>query len=171
MFETIIEQLRKTDKEIHQLKHEKAQAEMFLALVVSQVGEFELDMTKLRDVNSEEVRLKNVSEDRTTATIYCERKESNKDENLEDKESGTSTTISGFESSLPIQEKAFGYAITYLNKEIDSLQNTLEHSHLLPFNRATLETILLGLQEDLKKFHLLIEENKLCIPSLKPSLL
>jgi hypothetical protein len=57
LFDEIIKQLKNTEQEIRDLKRDKAQAEHFLALVMSYVGELEVDITNIYKVDYEKVRL------------------------------------------------------------------------------------------------------------------
>lgn len=58
MFRDVIKKLEKTEKEINELKREKAQAEFLLSLVMEKVGELEVDMSGISRLKYENVRLK-----------------------------------------------------------------------------------------------------------------
>lgn len=69
----IIEDLGQIEQELIDLKREKTQVEHFLALIVSNIGELEVDMTDLYKVDHKKVKLIVDQEERGKVKVFYEK--------------------------------------------------------------------------------------------------
>lgn len=68
--EKIIEEIRRMEKQNRDLKHEKAQAEAFLALVLKKSGPVEIAYSELFKVDAKKVKVVVDDKDETKAKMY-----------------------------------------------------------------------------------------------------
>jgi len=87
MFQNIIDQLKEFEKEMADLRREKAQAEGFLALVMSKVGEVDISFNELFKADPTKVQVQFDSNDKDKAKLVY-MIESNDSENDDTKKEG-----------------------------------------------------------------------------------
>jgi hypothetical protein len=70
MVNKIIEEIKKMDKEIEDLRHQKAQAEALLATIVKQIGAIEINFDEVFKSDIKKVKIKNDNDPKTLKIFY-----------------------------------------------------------------------------------------------------